>query len=687
MSFSSEVIALAPDAYYRLDEASGTTAADSSGHGRTGLTHSTNVVVGVGSLLADGDGKAARYNRTDTHSSLAYESWMAVGGGGFTVLARVKPDSTTLSSGGFIAGRWTGGGSDDYVWNLGINGLSRLTGIIHTDAAEYDVMSAASLSSSIAKTVALRWNSSTSKLSAWVDGVKSAEVTTSGTISPTTGALELGRVVLLDEAGVSYGGDIDEFAYWASTALSDAALLSLHTAAITAPPAANPTDPVGVTDSVTPVRAVDRAVSDTAGVTDLVSDGATAGYDLTPADAVGISDTATPVLVPGAGVNDTVGVTDSVSTATHSLGSVWLPYPVTSAGSQVLDFSIVPTSPEEPWPFVYEGDGYSNSLWLSFTASDTQTLSLALATTFASGIEVWTGDVVADPENDLSIEGYGQGTLEVAIAAGQTIRMRAHPLLVTQTTGTGTLTWSVAARPETGVLGFVCAAEVLETPGWLAVSLLSASPSAAVTFALDGGSTFFTVTSEEDGTFEGAVELPALTVGSHTITATDVDGQVQTQTFTVLLVVPPDDTIPGSTDPATAPSLDPVIHWVLEDPMPGGIGTYTFPINPSEMSSPFPEKQLRPERTVHPSGQDVVWEGRPDPVEWSVKGTVVTEAFYDALASYHALQRRLYVVDHHQRAWVVAFDSLTFEKKGRPDDWMHTYSAKFLILGGPVSLS
>lgn len=39
-------------------------------------------------------------------------------------------------------------------------------------------------------------------------------------------------------------------------------------------------------------------------------------------------------------------------------------------------------------------------------------------------------------------------------------------------------------------------------------------------------------------------------------------------------------------------------------------------------------------------------------------------------------------------AWVVAFDGLTFEKKGRPDDlWFHSYTAIFVILGGPVPLS
>lgn len=381
----------------------------------------------------------------------------------------------------------------------------------------------------------------------------------------------------------------------------------------------------------------------------------------------------------------TMPVDVGLTAVSYALGSVLMPYPVTDTGSQVLDFSYVP-APGVPWPFPWEGEGYSNSLWLTFTAAGTQTLTLALTAPFSAGIEVWSGDPGEDLE-ELTNLGYGTGTLDVAVAPGQRILMRAHPKALDETR-TATLTWSVAARSETGVLGLVCDAVVLETPGWLGVSLLSATPDSPVTFALDGGATFYTVTTEEDGTFAGDVELPSLTVGPHALTATDVSGQTETVGFAVTLEVPPDDTIPGSTPPVTAPSPLPVIHWVLEDPKPGGLGAYTFPVNPSEMSSPWPEKQIRPERAIHGSGNDIVWEGRADAVNWTVKGSVLTQGFYDTLTAYHALNRRLYVVDHHQMAWVVAFDGLTFEKKGRPDDlWFHSYTAIFVILGGPVPLS
>lgn len=379
----------------------------------------------------------------------------------------------------------------------------------------------------------------------------------------------------------------------------------------------------------------------------------------------------------------------SVGGFVASLWSVFYPKPVSESGTQSLDFSIVPTSPEEPHPFAIEGDGFSNSLWMVFTSTAAQTLTMTLTTTFDAGIEVWTG-IVGEAPDDLSLVGYGQGTLEVAIGNGQRVLMRAHPLLDTET-GSGSLTWSVAARPDTGILGFTVDPEILETPGWLGAAVLSATPDTDLHFTLDGGSTVvFTGHTGADGSMaESAVHLPLLTPGAHTITVVDTaSSQTETESFSVRLEPQPPDTIPGDTPPTTGISTDPVVHWVLEDPMTGGIGAYEFPINPNQMTSPFPEKQLRVEHPIYPGSQDIIWEGRPDPVQWTVQGTVRTQAFYETLQTYQELQRRIYVIDHMQRGWICSFESLEYTKFGSPADlWAYTYSAKFLIVGGPVSLS
>ena len=64
-AFSSEMIALGPEYYYRLDESSGTTVADSSGNGlnATNLTPSS-ITLGVAGLVAGSSDTAYSFNAT-----------------------------------------------------------------------------------------------------------------------------------------------------------------------------------------------------------------------------------------------------------------------------------------------------------------------------------------------------------------------------------------------------------------------------------------------------------------------------------------------------------------------------------------------------------------------------------------------------------------------------------------------
>ena len=67
MAYADEVLADSPIAYYRLNETSGTTAADSSGYGRNGTYSSTGVTLGSAGLLTGDSDKAAYFDpATDT---------------------------------------------------------------------------------------------------------------------------------------------------------------------------------------------------------------------------------------------------------------------------------------------------------------------------------------------------------------------------------------------------------------------------------------------------------------------------------------------------------------------------------------------------------------------------------------------------------------------------------------------
>lgn len=60
--YAAVVLADAPIAYYRLNETSGTTAADSSGYGRNGTYASADMTLGVAGLLTGSSDKAAYFN-------------------------------------------------------------------------------------------------------------------------------------------------------------------------------------------------------------------------------------------------------------------------------------------------------------------------------------------------------------------------------------------------------------------------------------------------------------------------------------------------------------------------------------------------------------------------------------------------------------------------------------------------
>jgi hypothetical protein len=92
-AFSSAVIALSPTAYYRLDESSGTSVSDSSGHGYNGtISTPSTISLGVAGLVI-GDADTA-YNFTSTASGI--------------VLSPL-PTATNTTMFALVSGTYTGG--------------------------------------------------------------------------------------------------------------------------------------------------------------------------------------------------------------------------------------------------------------------------------------------------------------------------------------------------------------------------------------------------------------------------------------------------------------------------------------------------------------------------------------------------------------------------------------------------
>lgn len=271
--------------------------------------------------------------------------------------------------------------------------------------------------------------------------------------------------------------------------------------------------------------------------------------------------------------------------------------------------------------------------------------------------------------------------------------------------GTLALRIVVAGEPFTGTVtmlegfddlgpmpGLVVLDETLtQAPTAVQVVLAEAIPETTVTFSIDGLVVFTATTDSEGYLAPTSVPVPEAVgaKGAHTITAKQIGARASSATFTLARnpsphprVIGPDAQaveVPGAVLPSGSR------RWVLQDLMPGGLGSYILPQNPAEMTSPHQERTLSATHTTATSGQFHVTEAGPAPVEWSFSGYCPTQAMHDKLLAYGALNRRFYVIDHRGRAWKATFVHVDLAPRrrhtyqGEVTDWGHDYTVSALI--------
>jgi hypothetical protein len=274
-------------------------------------------------------------------------------------------------------------------------------------------------------------------------------------------------------------------------------------------------------------------------------------------------------------------------------------------------------------------------------------------------------------------------TVLAPVSEGVVYYVRVHPATTTYT-DTGTVTWAGGAR--VAPLQVEILAAVLTTPSWLKVTVSNGVPNDPVNFSIDGGVTIFGATLDSNGQVIGmSIPLPALTAGSHTITAT-----TPTLSGTVSFIVtnPPVSYPVGlaADSPPVAVTQTGVTRWVLQDPTSGG-ESFVFPISPSKMSPPHAGRVFAIEHSTASDGQPLTFEGAPVGVDWTVEGACRTEAFHDALETFLAMPRRVYMIDHLSRAWTVTLENIAWTRLPEAyNDWAFTYQLKAIIYAGPVQL-
>jgi Concanavalin A-like lectin/glucanases superfamily len=240
--YSSTVLADAPVVYYRMNETSGTTATDSSGHGYN-ATYGSSVALGTGAVMTGesapsfpgGTASPATVLRSSTNSALApttgamsVEFWVHV--------------PATLSGTQFLWSQPFASGSAPLPSYISLDGGANpyFTMQVNANGTTISAYPAPVLNAN--NHVVLTWTGTT--LTAYVNGVASAGGTGSGPLknytSPYTG-FTLGGPT---DAHTGYAGAIGEFAFY-STALSAARVTAHYNAGIAAAPSRTPVWSIG----------------------------------------------------------------------------------------------------------------------------------------------------------------------------------------------------------------------------------------------------------------------------------------------------------------------------------------------------------------------------------------------------------------------------------------------------------
>lgn len=174
--------------------------------------------------------------------------------------------------------------------------------------------------------------------------------------------------------------------------------------------------------------------------------------------------------------------------------------------------------------------------------------------------------------------------------------------------------------------------------------------------------------------------------GVHTLSILQGSATAET-TFTV--ANPPIVDQADGTDLSPTMASNESSRWSFEDVMPGGIGKWVLPMNPSEMTSPPFTRKLTNKTTTASAehgGAFHFYEDGYTPVEWTFKGYCPTPEMRSKLEQYANLNRRWYLKDHRDRAWIVTMKQLELTPKlvqnwnGKLINDGHEYSATVLVL-------
>jgi hypothetical protein len=246
MSFWDDVLALGPTLLWKLNEASGTVAADATGNGKNGTYPGGSITLGHASIILNVPDTAAGKSNTNNEWVTRADEAALRPGASFTALVSVRP--TSLAAQVDVVGKvdsWQ-------VWQDATTG--RLWGHISPAWASFQSSdnAAGKLVVNNNYLLGIRQDAAAARASLWINGVKVGEITKSSALSAGSALRCFGSSTGGSRA---YVGRQQGFAYWPTVALSDAQMVALH-ASWAAPPTVPPDAPSLI--SPTEGQVVDR---------------------------------------------------------------------------------------------------------------------------------------------------------------------------------------------------------------------------------------------------------------------------------------------------------------------------------------------------------------------------------------------------------------------------------------------
>lgn len=121
------------------------------------------------------------------------------------------------------------------------------------------------------------------------------------------------------------------------------------------------------------------------------------------------------------------------------------------------------------------------------------------------------------------------------------------------------------------------------------------------------------------------------------------------------------------------------VRWTFTDPVTSD--TYTVPINPNAMTSPFKKtsKQVLPASPVNGRVRAL---STPQPIEWQFSGVIRIQAHYDALLTWVSKPYPVSITDHLGRTFPVLLTSFDPQDQRANLATKWTYTVKGYVLDG-----